>query len=61
MDTSIFLPLLTFGTLFAVAIFALVSSERTERRRKDPNAPKSSLAKDAPNERDHSRRAGDAR
>jgi hypothetical protein len=55
MDTSIFLPLLTFGTLFAVAIFALVSGERTERRRKDPNAPKSTLAKDAPDETDHSR------
>jgi hypothetical protein len=55
MDTSIFLPLLTFGTLFAVAIFALVSGERTERRRKDPNAPKSTLAKDAPDETDRSR------
>jgi hypothetical protein len=55
MDTSIFLPLLTFGTLFAVVIFALVSVERTERRRKDPNAPKSTLAKDAPDETDRSR------
>ena len=48
MDTSIFLPVLTFGTMFAVIVFALVSKERTERRRKDPNAPKSTLAEDAP-------------
>lgn len=61
MDTSIFLPLLTFGTLFAVAIFALVSGERTERRRKDPNAPKSTLAKDAPDERERSGQARSAR
>jgi hypothetical protein len=48
MDTSLFLPILTFGTMFAVAVFALVSKERTEKRRKDPNSPKSTLAKDAP-------------
>ena len=48
MDTSIFLPVLSVGTMFAVIVFALVSKERTERRRKDPNAPKSSLAEDAP-------------
>jgi hypothetical protein len=53
MDTSLFLPILTFGTMFAVIVFALVSKERTERRRKDPNAPKSSLAEDAPNEHRH--------
>ncbi len=51
MDTSLFLPILTFGTMFAVAVFALVSKERTEKRRKDPNAPKSTLAKDGPDHR----------
>jgi hypothetical protein len=53
MDTSIFLPVLTFGTMFAVIVFALVSKERTERRRKDPDAPKSTLASDAPDEHQH--------
>jgi hypothetical protein len=53
MDTSIFLPILTFGTLFAVAIFALVSKQKVDRRRKDPNAPKSTLAADSPNEHGH--------
>lgn len=50
MDTSIFLPILTFGTMFAVIVFALVSKERTERRRKDPDTPKSTLASDAPDD-----------
>ncbi len=48
MDTTFFLPLLTMITLLAVVIFALVSKHRTEQRRHDPNAPKSTLAKDGP-------------
>ncbi len=39
-------PLLGLGTLLAVAVFALISKERTEARRHDPNAPISTLAKD---------------
>lgn len=48
MDTMFFLPLLTMFTLLAVVIFALVSKHRTEKRRHDPDAPKSTLAKDGP-------------
>jgi hypothetical protein len=48
MDVSFFLPLLTLFTLLAVVIFALVSKSRTEKRLHDPNAPKSTLAKDGP-------------
>ncbi len=39
-------PLLGLGTLLIVAVFALVSKERTEERRHDPDAPVSTLAKD---------------
>jgi hypothetical protein len=49
MDASFLVPLLALITLLAVAVFALVSKSRVEKRRHDPNAPKSSLAKDAPN------------
>jgi hypothetical protein len=50
MDASFLVPLLALITLLAVAVFALVSKSRVEKRRHDPNAPKSTLAKDAPNE-----------
>jgi hypothetical protein len=43
------IPVLSMITLLAVAVFALVSKSRTERRRHDPDAPKSTLAPDAPN------------
>ena len=43
MDTSFFLPVLTLITLLAVAIFAYISVQKTEARRKDPNSPKSTL------------------
>lgn len=46
MMTDIFLPVLTFGTLLAVAVFAYLSAQRTEERRKDPTSPKSTLASD---------------
>lgn len=48
MDLAALLPFLTFGTMFAVVIFAMISQARTERRRKDPNAPHSSLARRTP-------------
>lgn len=48
MDYSYIVPILSLLTLLAVCIFALVSKARIERRRHDPNAPKSSLAKDSP-------------
>ena len=46
MGIEILLPFLTFGTLLAVAIFGFVSAQRTEARRKDPEARKSTLAAD---------------
>ncbi|MCU0827275.1 MAG: hypothetical protein MUE52_07675 [Tabrizicola sp.] len=39
-------PLLALCTLLAVAVFALISRERTKDRQRDPNAPISCLAKD---------------
>ena len=48
MDLSFLVPLLALFTLLAVAIFALVSKSRVERRRKNDDARKSTLAKDAP-------------
>jgi hypothetical protein len=46
MGIEILLPFLTFGTLFAVAILGFASAQRTEARRKDPDARKPSLAAD---------------
>jgi hypothetical protein len=46
MDTSFFLPILTMVTLLAGAVFGYVSAQRTEERRKDPYAPKSTLSPD---------------
>ena len=46
MTASYLVPILALVTLGAVLIFALVSKERVERRRQDPNAPKSTLAAD---------------
>jgi H+/Cl- antiporter ClcA len=48
MDFTFIVPLLALITLLAVCVFALVSKKKTEDRRHDPNAPKSSLAKDSP-------------
>ena len=48
MDISFYLPLLTLVTLLAGVVFALVSKYRVEQRRADPEAPKSTLAADAP-------------
>lgn len=49
MDIAFYLPLLTMVTLLAGVVFALVSKYRVEQRRTDPDAPKSTLAADAPN------------
>jgi hypothetical protein len=46
--TGAIVPLLSLLTLLAVMAFALISKARVEERRHDPNAPKSTLAKDGP-------------
>lgn len=48
MTAPYLITILALFTLLAVTVFALVSKERVERRRKDPEAPKSRLAADAP-------------
>lgn len=48
MDYSWLIPFLALFTLLSVGVFALISKERVEERRHDPNAPKSTLAKDGP-------------
>lgn len=48
MDWGFYVPLLSMGTLLAVCILALISKARVEARRRDPFAPKSSLAIDGP-------------
>ncbi|PJF10507.1 hypothetical protein [Pseudorhodobacter sp. MZDSW-24AT] len=44
--TGALIPFLSLLTMLAVLIFALVSKARVEERRHDPNAPKSTLARD---------------
>lgn len=51
MDIDVLLVVLSLGTLLIVIAFALWSKKRTEDRRRDPDAPKSTLAKDAPSTR----------
>lgn len=48
MEYSWIIPTLFLFTLLAVAIFALVNKQAVDERRHDPNAPKSTLAKDGP-------------
>ena len=48
MDWNFLLPLLAMFTMLAAIAFSLYSKAVTEKKRKDPNAPKSSLAKDGP-------------
>lgn len=50
MDVSFLLPLLAMVTLLAGAIFAYISGQKARERLEDPNAPKSTLAKDAPSD-----------
>lgn len=47
MDLQWLLPLLAMFTLLCVVVFALVSKKQVEERRRDPEAPKSSLAPDS--------------
>lgn len=46
MDWTMLTGLLAFVTLLIVVVLAFRSKSRTESRMKDPNAPKSTLAKD---------------
>ncbi|MEO0745637.1 MAG: hypothetical protein AAFU86_10435 [Pseudomonadota bacterium] len=48
MDVTYLLGILALSTLGIVVIFALVSKHKTEQRMEDDDAPKSRLAKDAP-------------
>lgn len=48
MDTWIFLAGLFLFTMIAFLTWAAISKKRTGNRLDDPNAPKSSLAKDGP-------------
>jgi hypothetical protein len=41
-------PFLALGTLLGVLVLAMRSQEEVLKRMRDPNAPKSSLAADAP-------------
>ena len=51
MDALTLIPTLFLITASAVIIFALWSKERTERRKNDDSAPKSTLAADGPDTR----------
>ena len=51
MDWNFLLPLLAMFTMLAAIVFSLYSKARTDERRRDPNAPKSSLAIDGPGPR----------
>ena len=44
--TGALIPFLSLLTMLAVLMFAMISKARVEERRHDPNAPKSTLAKD---------------
>lgn len=48
METTYFLAILFLITALAFIAWALVSKRRTERKRDDPDAPKSALAVDGP-------------
>ncbi|WP_308916337.1 hypothetical protein [Jannaschia sp. LMIT008] len=51
MTFEIFLAGLAGMTFIAVMIFLITSKKKTEDRKDDPDAPKSSLAKDGPGPR----------
>ncbi|MDO9640503.1 MAG: hypothetical protein Q7J44_18365 [Pseudotabrizicola sp.] len=46
MIAGALIPFLSLITMLAVLVFAMISKARVEERRHDPNAPKSTLAKD---------------
>ncbi len=51
METSGLIVTLSIVTLLAVLAIAWISKRRTDKRKHDPQAPKSTLAEDAPNTR----------
>lgn len=51
MDVTELVALLALGTISAVILFAFISKRKTEQLRADDDAPKSTLAADAPNTR----------
>ncbi len=51
-DIVVLLPALALFTLTAACIVALWSKEVTEKRKNDPNAPKSRLAADGPSSKE---------
>ncbi|PTX56368.1 hypothetical protein C8N43_1025 [Litoreibacter ponti] len=46
MFVETFLPLLSFGTMLAVIVFAIMSQNKVLARMDNPDAPKSTLASD---------------
>lgn len=51
MGSEILIAVLALVTFGIVMLVAMRSKAKTEERRKDPDAPKSTLAADAPNTR----------
>ena len=51
MEGSYLIAFLSLATLGAVIAFAFVSKRKTEERRNDDSAPKSTLASDGPDHR----------
>jgi hypothetical protein len=51
MDMTHLIVILFLVTILAVMGFAALSKRRTDQRKADPDAPKSSLAADGPNHR----------
>ena len=51
MTASFLVPILALFTLLAVTVLGIVGKFETERRRKDPNDPASSLAADGDSHR----------
>ncbi|SFJ52321.1 hypothetical protein [Jannaschia pohangensis] len=50
MSFEFLLPLLSMFTLLGAVVFAYVSQQKLIDRMNDPNAPKSTLAADVPND-----------
>jgi len=51
MDVTSLIVILALMTLGGVSVYALIEKNRTEKRKADPDAPKSTLAADAPSTR----------
>jgi len=59
MMSGVVVPVLAFGTIGAIIVFARMSRIKTERRRHS-NAPKSTLAADSPDSKPQGVRPPDA-